>query len=196
MQYPETKPTKQIFISYSRTDLEACIVLRSALEQAGLSVFQDEDAIRVGDRWVTQLEQALKNCSAFVLLVGREGIQRWVGAEVQIALNRHLSPHNDAERLPIFPILLDEENPESLPPFLALFQSDQWVAGDPLPDTLIEAIKHMRFAPITDSLLTVAPFLVSVPLTKMMRGYFLDGEKKPWKRWPVLAINNRLIQTI
>ena len=141
MQYPETKPTKQIFISYSRTDLEACIVLRSALEQAGLSVFQDEDAIRVGDRWVTQLEQALKNCSAFVLLVGRDGIQRWVGAEVQIALNRHLSPHDDAERLPIFPILLDEENPESLPPFLALFQSDQWIAGDPLPDTLIEAIK-------------------------------------------------------
>jgi len=121
MTQTETKPTQQIFLSYSRTDREACIALRSALEQAGLSVFQDEDAIRVGDRWVTQLEQALKNCNAFVLLVGRDGIQRWVGAEVQIALSRHLSPHDDAERLPIFPILLDDATPESLPPFLALF---------------------------------------------------------------------------
>ena len=66
--------------------------LRSALEQAGLSVFRDEDAIRVGDRWMTRLEEALEGCSAFVLLVGRDGVQRWVGAEVQVALNRHLSP--------------------------------------------------------------------------------------------------------
>lgn len=54
-------------------------------------------------------------------------MQRWVGAEVEIALTRHLSSHDDAERLPIFPILLEQDaRPEALPPLLALFQSTRW----------------------------------------------------------------------
>ncbi|HBV20310.1 MAG TPA: hypothetical protein DEF07_01150, partial [Nitrosomonas sp.] len=131
---------QQVFISYSRTDRQACIALRLALEQAGFSVFQDEDAIRAGDRWITKLEQALQHCTAFVVLVGRDGIQRWVGAEVQVALSRHLSPHDDAERLPIFPVLLDKAVQDTLPPFLKLFQSEYWTPQSPLPDDLISAI--------------------------------------------------------
>jgi hypothetical protein len=118
------------------------MALRSALEQAGLSIFQDEDAIRIGDRWVTRLQEALKACSAFVVLIGRDGVQRWVGAEVEIALTRHLSPHDDAERLPIFPVLLERDaGPEALPPLLALFQSIRWSPTEPLPNTLIDAIR-------------------------------------------------------
>ena len=132
----------QIFLSYSRNDSDACIALRAALEKAGLNVFRDADAIRVGDRWMTRLEEALQDCGAFVLLVGRDGVQRWVGAEVQVALMRHLSPHDEAQRLPIFPILLDDAKPESLPPFLALFQADRWSATQPLPDALLDAIKQ------------------------------------------------------
>ncbi|SER74380.1 Formylglycine-generating enzyme, required for sulfatase activity, contains SUMF1/FGE domain [Nitrosomonas sp. Nm51] len=140
MLQEKSNPGKQVFISYNRTDREACIALRMALEQAGLSVFQDEDSIRVGDRWVTRLEQALQQCTAFVLLAGRDGIQRWVGAEVQVALSRHLSPHDDAQRLPIFPILLDAAQPDALPPFLKLFQADHWTPQNPLPDDLVSAI--------------------------------------------------------
>jgi len=136
-------PTEPVFLSYSRTDREACIALRSALEQAGLSIFQDEDAIRVGDRWVTRLQDALQACSAFVVLIGRDDVRRWVGAEVEIALTRHLSPHNDKERLPIFPILLAKDaRPEALPPFLALFQSTRWSPTEILPAALLEAIKN------------------------------------------------------
>ncbi len=141
MPQTEAQTIKPIFLSYSRTDRDASIALRLALEQAGLRVFQDEDAIRSGDRWVEKLQQALKDCCAFVVLVGRDGTQRWVGAEVQTALIRHLSPHDDAERLPIFPILLSDAKPESLPPFLALFQADRWMSADPLPEKLIQAIQ-------------------------------------------------------
>jgi len=143
----ETHSTKQVFLSYSRTDREACNTLRSLLEQAGLETFQDEDNIRIGDQWLTHLEETLQECSAFILLIGRDGVQRWVGAEVQVALIRHFSPHDDALRLPIFPILLDTAQPELLPPFLALFQIDQWSPEKPLSEKLIEAIKAraMRF---------------------------------------------------
>ena len=81
--------------------------------------------------------------SAFVVLIGSDGVQRWVGAEVEIALTRHLSPHNDKERLPIFPILLAKDaRPETLPPFLALFQSTRWSPTEPLPGALLEAINN------------------------------------------------------
>ena len=130
-----------VFLSYSRTDRNACIALKSALEQVGLKPFRDEDAIRAGDRWLSRLEQALVDCSAFVVLVGRDGIRRWVGAEVQVALSRHLSPPDDAPRLPIFPVLLDGAQADALPPFLALFQSARWTPGELLPQELLAAIR-------------------------------------------------------
>ena len=100
----------------------------------------DEDAIRAGDRWVSRLEQALEGCSAFVVLIGRDGIRRWVGAEVQVALNRHLSPPAEGARLPIFPVLLESGQRESLSPFLALFQTTRWTPAEALPKDLLEAI--------------------------------------------------------
>ena len=131
----------QVFLSYSRTDLPAASALRAALEQAGLSVFRDEDAIRVGDRWVTRLQEALQGCRAFVVLVGRDGVRRWVGAEVQVALIRHLSPQDEARRLPIFPLLLEGAKSEDLPPFLALFQTARWSPAAPVPAALLDAIQ-------------------------------------------------------
>ncbi len=130
-----------VFLSYSHTDREACLALRTALEQAGFTVFRDEASIRAGDRWITRLEEALQACSAFVLLVGRDGVRRWVGAEAQVALIRHLSPHDDAQRLAIFPILLDDTPPAALPPFLALFQATPWRAPDPLPGALLDTMR-------------------------------------------------------
>ena len=138
---PEAGQTEQVFLSYSRSDREACILLRAALEQAGLSVYRDEDANRVGDRWMSRLEQALEGCSAFVVLVGRDGVRRWVGAEVQVALKRHLSADDEAKRLPIFPVLLEGATPEALPPFLALFQALRWSPPDPVPPELIADIR-------------------------------------------------------
>ena len=60
-----------------------------------------------GELWLDRLQEAVDGCGAFVVLVGRDGVRRWIGAETQVALNRYFGPHDDAERLPIFPILLD-----------------------------------------------------------------------------------------
>ncbi len=141
---PATTSTFAVFLSYSRTDPQVKLAaesLRSALEQAGLAVFKDDHAIQPGDQWVSRLEKALSQCGAYVALVGTQGIWRWVGAEVQVALNRHLSPYDNAQRLPLFPILLGDTTPEVLPPFLALFQATRWSPDLPLPDNLISAIK-------------------------------------------------------
>lgn len=65
-----------VFLSYSRTNLAAAVALRTELEQAGFTVFRDEDSIRAGDNWMERLQSALQGCSAFVLLYGCQSRDR------------------------------------------------------------------------------------------------------------------------
>jgi hypothetical protein len=61
--------------------------------------------------------------------------------EVQIALARNISHHSDTQRLSIFPILLPDGDPQSLPPFLGLFQLQRWQPDESVPQDLIGAIR-------------------------------------------------------
>ena len=120
--------TEDVFLSYSRTDKAAALRLREGLLAEGISVFRDEESIRIGDNWMQRLQDTVQGCRAFVLLVGRDGVQqqRWVGAEVEAALSRKFSPHDDKERLPIYPVLLAEAVYDDLPVFLRQIQSADW----------------------------------------------------------------------
>ena len=131
----------QVFLSYSHNDLAVATLLHEALRGHGLSCFWDKTSLREGDLWLDRLQAAVDGCGAFVLLVGRDGVGRWVGAETQAALNRYFGPRDDAERLPIFPILLDDTTPETLPAFLRLFQATPWNGGEPLPPSLLDRIR-------------------------------------------------------
>ncbi|MCM8885070.1 MAG: toll/interleukin-1 receptor domain-containing protein, partial [Candidatus Thiodiazotropha sp.] len=151
--------TSQVFLSYSRNDLDAAISLRTELQRTGLSVFKDDDAIRTGDRWITRLGEALQDCSAFVLLVGRDGVRGWVGAEVDVALIRQLSTRDEEKRLPIFPILLEEAQVDSLPIFLTRIQADRWSPTEALPDGLVAAIKERKARRSEQQVFEGCPFL-------------------------------------
>lgn len=131
-----------IFLSYSRTDAEAAAKLHGWLVNRGFSVFFDKKAIHEGELWLDRLQQAVDGCGSFVVLIGRDGVGRWVGAETQAALNRYFGPHEDTKRLPIFPILLGDSKPDTLPAFLRLFQAASWNGSDPLPAALLEQIRN------------------------------------------------------
>jgi formylglycine-generating enzyme required for sulfatase activity len=130
-----------VFLSYSHNDLDAAALLHTQLESAGLSVFRDEKGIRWSDQWLDRLQEAVSTCKSFVVLVGRDGVRRWIGAETQVALKRYFGPHDDSERLPIYPILLGETKTDALPVFLQLFQATPWNGDQSLPDGLIEQIR-------------------------------------------------------
>ena len=138
---PDAVPTA-IFLSYSHHDATAAQDLHGQLTGAGLAVFKDDRQLRSGDRWLQALQQALADCSAFIVLVGRDGVQRWVGAEVEVALNRHLSARDGAPGLPIHPVLLGEAVPDALPPLLALFQAERWAPGRALPAAMLDALRQ------------------------------------------------------
>jgi hypothetical protein len=59
--------------------------------------------------------EAANRLRSQLALVGRDRVRRWVGAETQVALNRHFGPHNDQQRLPIFPVLLGDTKEQDLP---------------------------------------------------------------------------------
>ena len=142
-----------VFLSHSRNDPDATSDVFAQLRRQGLDVFKDDESIEPGDEWLVRLQSVLEGCGAFVVLVGRDGVRRWVGAEAQVALNRHFGPHDDARRLPIFPILLDGIAPETLPPLLRLFQVTRWTPGEALPADLLSNIRDrnivLKAEPIT-----------------------------------------------
>ena len=133
-----------VFLSYSRNDPEAAAFCRAQLERAGLTVFKDDKSIDDGKPWLDELQKAVDGCRTFVVLVGRDGVRRWIGAETQVALSRYFGPHDDTKRLPIFPILLDGIAPETLPAFLRLFQTTSWNRSDALPDRLLADIRDRK----------------------------------------------------
>lgn len=132
-----------VFLSYSRSDRDAAIAARIALERAGIAVFQDIDGIHAGEDWLARLQEALQRCAAFVVLVGQDGVRRWVGAEVQVAINRRYSAREDSPPLPIYPVLLRGAPADRLPPFLALFQATAWSPEEPLPQALIDGVRSL-----------------------------------------------------
>ena len=157
----------QIFISYARPEhTEAARVLRAEFQSKGLRVFLDEASIRSGDNWVQKLEDALQSCRVFIVLVGQTRIERWVGAEVQIALARHyarrapvdeagadgpaaIQPQNAVMHQPlplILPVLVDGVASTLLPPFLSLFQATPWSQTEAVPSALLDVINKEQQA--------------------------------------------------
>jgi hypothetical protein len=86
-----------VFISYSHRDLDFVRKLDQALKQEGFSVWFDE-RIRVSEVWTTSIMDAIKNCSAFVVIMTPDAQQSdWVEREILLA---------QQHQKPIFPVLL------------------------------------------------------------------------------------------
>lgn len=88
---------QHLFISYSRKDSAYAQRLKDHLRQNGLQVWID-DQIEHGDQWFNQINDAIKTCAAFLVIMSpdAEGSE-WVQKEVLLA-KRYQKP--------IFPLLL------------------------------------------------------------------------------------------
>lgn len=166
-----------IFLSYSRNDQNAATLLHTQLERAG-TVFKDDKKIRWNDLWLDKLQEAVDGCGAFVVLVGRDGVRRWIGAETQVALIRHFGPHDDDKRLPIYPILLDGTEPDTLPAFLRLFQARPWNGRGPLPDELLEQIRERKIVADKTATFEGCPYVGLAAYTPKQAHLFFGRQKE------------------
>jgi hypothetical protein len=109
-----------IFLSYAGADRDTATCLKQGLAAAGAELWQDIEQIHLGDQWIDTLQDALRQCSAYVILIGPGGVKNWVRAELGYAIKRHFDSNGV---FPIYPLLLPEVTPDDLPPFLSLFQA-------------------------------------------------------------------------
>ena len=59
----------QIFVSYSRRDLEIVDSIVEEIEAAGIGVWIDREDIKAGKTWRVQIVEAIATCDAFVLML-------------------------------------------------------------------------------------------------------------------------------
>src|SRR3954468_23114223 len=114
-----------LFLSHSGQDTEEAKFLASLLRQAGVQVWLDVERLQPGNRWMEELESALRVASSFAVYVGRSGVQRWVDREVRLALERN----TENPEFRVFPILGPGANPSALPLFLNQHQRLDLTAG-------------------------------------------------------------------
>ena len=81
----ETKP--QVFISYSRKDINFARRLAADLEEAGFAVWWDISDLKGGDDWVRFIPAAIQASQHFVVLLSPDSLQsEWVAKEYSYAL--------------------------------------------------------------------------------------------------------------
>ncbi|MCB9452923.1 MAG: SUMF1/EgtB/PvdO family nonheme iron enzyme [Anaerolineaceae bacterium] len=109
-----------IFISYSHEDQDYVTQLANDLCQHGFDVWMD-GRINYGNRWWRTIEDALKSCAAFVIVMSPNSEKsEWVEREILLAKR---------EEKPILPLLLEGKE-------FALLITTQYVnvIGNKLPD--------------------------------------------------------------
>ncbi len=113
-----------LFLSYAGADRAIATALKEGLIRAGFDhpLWQDIDQIRGGDNWLITLEEALRDCSGYVIVVGPGGIHRWVRFELYAAIRRYFESNG---QFPVFPVLLPGASPQSLPSFLSIIQAEK-----------------------------------------------------------------------
>jgi eukaryotic-like serine/threonine-protein kinase len=85
----------QVFISYSRKDLVFVERLTKDLQAAGLEVWYDLSGLDGGTRWGREIQNAIDNCQAFVVVLSPNSVEsEWVEKEFMYAnsLKRRIIP--------------------------------------------------------------------------------------------------------
>lgn len=120
-----------IFISYSRKDIDFARYLRATLENIGFGVWMDEERLSAGMNWSDELQKAIDNCSAFVVVMSPDSQNsKFVQSEILHAIDR---------KKPMFPVLLVGE------PFFLLkayqYEDMRGGLGDKVSDEFINNLK-------------------------------------------------------
>ena len=117
-QSPKQPEKVRLFLSHAGEDTDAAKELAHKLSDAGVEVWLDVERLHPGDRWMEQIEKGIAWSGAFAVYVGERGVTRWIDRETRLALDRNAKDPSYR----ILPILSEQADRSSLPPFLTLHQ--------------------------------------------------------------------------
>jgi hypothetical protein len=105
-----------VFISHATKDDPFVAELRQALELQGLAVWADSRNLRGGDQLAPEIEQAISQARAFLVVVSQHSLNsEWVHDEVAYA--RRVQRKRGVDQFPIIPLLLPGIKPAALRSF-------------------------------------------------------------------------------
>ncbi len=101
------------FLSYNSQDLASMQALEAALRRkdAGAHIFFAPKNLRAGGYWLPELAKAIEEATAFVLLVGENGLGPWQVMEYYEALDKRVK----AKDFPVILVLLKDQPAPGLP---------------------------------------------------------------------------------
>jgi hypothetical protein len=91
-----------VFMSYARSDARLARSLTEALSEKGVKVWYDDEEIRVGDDFMRNIQDALKQSRFFLLIISPEYLSsQWGSFELGVALG-HDAASEERHILPVF----------------------------------------------------------------------------------------------
>src|SRR5687767_14283674 len=117
---PSSGDDYDVFLSYSRRDLELVTVIATKLRDSGITVWFDQWNLKPGARWQAELEKAIVASRAVAVVVGPEGLGPWEEPEMQAAISRSVQ-----QKSRVIQVLLPgvKESDERIPLMLRNYQS-------------------------------------------------------------------------
>jgi hypothetical protein len=133
--------TFDVFLSYNSDDRAEVRTIAKYLQSAGLLPWIDEDELRPGRDWMSQLQLDIERVASCAVVVGRSGLGPWQGVETKSALQLFVDKH-----LAVVPVLLPTCSAEpQLPIFLRSFGWVDFRKLDPDPiGQLVRAVQAIR----------------------------------------------------
>jgi hypothetical protein len=90
-----------VFLSYSREDLELVTRIAHALKTRQIAVWFDQWNLAPGDTWQSELETAIVSSKAVAVVIGQKGLGAWEQPEMRAAIDRSVN-----RRARVIPVLL------------------------------------------------------------------------------------------
>ena len=152
-------PKGAVFLSYAREDADAAKRVAEALRAFGVEVWFDQNELRGGDTWDTNIRGQIKSCALFVPVISQQTEERSEGyfrREWKLAVDR---THDMAgSRAFIVPVVIDEtsESGAAVPEEFMRYQWTRLAAGEPTPD-FVTQVKRLLEAPKKPALKTDHP---------------------------------------
>ncbi len=104
-----------VFLSYNRQDQKSVKEYAARLKKADLRFWMDTSDLAPGDMWRDEIEQALRDCRACLVFIGKAGLGATQKREVGIAQDRQTRD----QEFRVIPLLLPGAQSQDVPPFLA-----------------------------------------------------------------------------
>jgi pimeloyl-ACP methyl ester carboxylesterase len=109
-----------VFLAHNAGDKSPVIAIANVLKARGIRVWLDSERIRPGQRFQDEIQQALKNAKAVVVVIGPTGLGQWQAEEIRIAITLSVR-----EGIAVIPVLLP--GVDKLPATIPSLAEFNWV---------------------------------------------------------------------